>query len=94
MDEYDPVLEIVRGHLLKLGLPLRTFEVEFGPSQIEMTFKPTAGLEAADNMMLFRSAVKQICRRHGYHARSALGFASLPTGPAVEVEAVFEISGE
>ncbi|MFP6767226.1 MAG: RidA family protein [Planctomycetaceae bacterium] len=28
----------------------------------------------------------------GYHARSALGFASLPTGPAVEVEAIFEIS--
>ncbi|MCS7023902.1 MAG: RidA family protein [Bryobacteraceae bacterium] len=27
----------------------------------------------------------------GYHARSALGFASLPTGAAVEVEAVFEI---
>ncbi|MCB1086558.1 MAG: RidA family protein [Verrucomicrobiae bacterium] len=27
----------------------------------------------------------------GYHARSALGFASLPTGVAVEVEAVFEI---
>ena len=30
----------------------------------------------------------------GYHARSALGFASLPTGPAVEVEAVFEFSGD
>ncbi|MDF2378484.1 MAG: RidA family protein [Verrucomicrobiales bacterium] len=27
----------------------------------------------------------------GYHARSALGFAALPTGVAVEVEAVFEI---
>ncbi|MBB17087.1 hypothetical protein CMK22_17615, partial [Candidatus Poribacteria bacterium] len=27
----------------------------------------------------------------GYHARSALGFASLPTGPAVEVEVIFEI---
>jgi enamine deaminase RidA (YjgF/YER057c/UK114 family) len=27
----------------------------------------------------------------GYHARSALGFASLPTGAAVEVEAVFEL---
>jgi enamine deaminase RidA (YjgF/YER057c/UK114 family) len=27
----------------------------------------------------------------GYHARSALGFVSLPTGSAVEVEAVFEI---
>jgi enamine deaminase RidA (YjgF/YER057c/UK114 family) len=29
----------------------------------------------------------------GWHARSALGFASLPTGAAVEVEAVFEILG-
>jgi enamine deaminase RidA (YjgF/YER057c/UK114 family) len=28
---------------------------------------------------------------HGFHARSALGFASLPTGAAVEVEAIFEI---
>ncbi|MCW0218555.1 MAG: RidA family protein [Prosthecobacter sp.] len=29
----------------------------------------------------------------GYHARSALGFAQLPTGVAVEVEAIFEIVG-
>ena len=27
----------------------------------------------------------------GYHARSALGFAALPTGAAVEVEAIFEV---
>jgi enamine deaminase RidA (YjgF/YER057c/UK114 family) len=27
----------------------------------------------------------------GYHARSALGFAALPAGAAVEVEAIFEI---
>ena len=26
------------------------------------------GLMPADNMVLFRSAVKQICHRHGYHA--------------------------
>jgi enamine deaminase RidA (YjgF/YER057c/UK114 family) len=30
----------------------------------------------------------------GYHARSALGFVSLPTGAAVEVEAIFEITAE
>jgi enamine deaminase RidA (YjgF/YER057c/UK114 family) len=30
----------------------------------------------------------------GYHARSALGFAALPTGAAVEVEAIFEVIGE
>lgn len=29
----------------------------------------------------------------GYHARSALGFASLPNGVAVEIEAIFEIKG-
>ncbi len=29
----------------------------------------------------------------GFHARSALGFAQLPTGAAVEVEAIFEIKG-
>ncbi|HAY82893.1 MAG TPA: RidA family protein [Planctomycetaceae bacterium] len=28
----------------------------------------------------------------GYHARSALGFAALPTGAAVEIEAIFEIT--
>ncbi len=33
-------------------------------------------------------------KTNGYHARSALGFASLPTGAAVEVEAIFEIVEE
>lgn len=68
MDEYDPVLELIRRDLLKLGLPLRSMECEFGPSQIEVTFKPRGGMETADNMMLYRSAVKQICKRNGYHA--------------------------
>lgn len=68
MDELDPVLEILRKNLLGLDLPLRSVEVEFGPSQCEFTFSAAGGLETADNMTLFRSAVKQICRRHGYHA--------------------------
>ena len=28
---------------------------------------------------------------NGYHARSALGFASIPIGHAVEIEAIFEV---
>jgi glutamine synthetase len=67
-DQMEPVLEIVRRDLVALGLPLRSIEVEYGPSQCEFTFRPTVGLEPADNMILLRSAVKQICRRHGYHA--------------------------
>jgi glutamine synthetase len=67
-DQMEPVLEIVRRDIVALGLPLRSIEVEFGPSQCEFTFKPGKGLEPADTMVLFRSAVKQICHRHGYHA--------------------------
>jgi glutamine synthetase len=67
-DQMEPALEIIRRDVLALGLPLRTVEVEFGPSQCEFTFAPTKGLAPADNMVLFRSAVKQIARRHGYHA--------------------------
>ena len=68
MDELEPVLELLRRDLMALDLPIRSIEVEFGPSQCEFTFHPRLGLETADNLILFRSAVKQICRRHGYHA--------------------------
>ena len=67
-DQMEPVLEILRRDIVALGLPLRSIEVEFGPSQCEFTFQPRTGLEPADNMVLFRGAIKQIARRHGYHA--------------------------
>jgi len=67
-DELDPILEILRRDLVALGLPLRSVEVEFGPSQIEFTFDAQPGLDAADTMVAFRSATRQICRRHGYIA--------------------------
>jgi glutamine synthetase len=67
-DLIDPVVAFLRKDLEALGLPLRSFEIEFGPSQFEFTFSPLPGLEAADAMLLLRSAVKQIARRHGYHA--------------------------
>ena len=67
-DQIDPVVELLRKDLEQLGLPLRSFEVEFGPSQLEFTLGAHAGMAAADAMVLLRSAVKQIARRHGYHA--------------------------
>ncbi|MDR6663015.1 glutamine synthetase [Tardiphaga robiniae] len=67
-DQMEPVLEIIRRDVIALGLPLRSVEVEYGPSQCEFTFAPTVGLTPADSMVLFRSSVKQIAHRHGYHA--------------------------
>jgi glutamine synthetase len=67
-DQIDPVVQILRKDLESLGLPLRSFEVEFGPSQFEFTLAAQTGIAAADAMLLLRSAVKQTARRHGYHA--------------------------
>ena len=67
-DEMDPILEILRTNIVDLGLPLRSIEVEFGPSQVEFTFRTATGLAPADAMVLFRSATKQVAQRHGYHA--------------------------
>ncbi len=67
-DMLDPAVELLRHGIEQIGLPLRSVEVELGPSQCEFTFRPQAGLESADTMVLFRAAVKQIARRHGYLA--------------------------
>lgn len=67
-DRVDDVMELLRVQLQALGVPLRSLEVEFGPSQFELTFSPTSGLAPADLMILIRSAIKQICYRAGYHA--------------------------
>jgi glutamine synthetase len=67
-DQLDGVVQLLREGLSSLQLPLRSFEIEFGPSQLELTLGPQSGMAAADAMILLRSAVKQIARRHGYHA--------------------------
>ena len=67
-DMLDPAVAIIRRSIEQLGLPLRSVEIELGPSQCEFTFRPQAGLAAADGMVLFRAAVKQIARRNGYLA--------------------------
>jgi glutamine synthetase len=67
-DQIEPIIDLLRRDTAALGLPLRSVELELGPSQCEFTFAPQEGLAPADSMMLFRSAVKQVARRHGYHA--------------------------
>src|SRR5204862_6545678 len=63
--------------LEQLDLPLRSIENEWGPGQLECTFAPRPALEAADNVVLFRTATRQICRRMGY-------VASFMSRPAIE----------
>jgi len=67
-DQVEDVLDLIRRNAEGLGLPVRSLEIEFGPSQFEVTFDPRPALEQADNMVMFRSMVKQVCTRHGLHA--------------------------
>jgi glutamine synthetase len=67
-DRSDEVLRIVQHTALGLGLPLRSLEVEFGPSQLEAVFDATDALTAADHMLLLRNGLRQALRRAGYHA--------------------------
>ena len=67
-DLAEEPLRIVQHTAQSLGLPLLSLEVELGPSQVEAVFDATDALTAADNMVLFRNAVKMALRRAGYHA--------------------------
>jgi glutamine synthetase len=68
LDLMQPVLTALAEAFEKIDLPLRSVENEWGPGQVECTFAPRDALNAADNLLLFRTATKQICRRMGYFA--------------------------
>lgn len=67
-DQIEPILAELADHLLAVGLPLRTMEDEWGPGQCEFTFSPMVGVAAADAMLLFKAATRQVARRLGLHA--------------------------
>lgn len=66
--QLEPVMDNLRRHCQALGLPIRSMEVEMGPSQFEFTFDPCDPLTHADNMMMFRTMVKEVCTQKGLHA--------------------------
>ncbi|WFE29981.1 glutamine synthetase family protein [Solwaraspora sp. WMMD791] len=76
LDRADDLVQLLHHGLTRLDLPLRSLELEFGPSQFEITLTAGDAADAADQVLLARSAIRQLCRRHGYHAT----FMSRPAG--------------
>lgn len=64
----EDVMDMLRRNCQALGLPIRSMEVEMGPSQFELTFDPADPLTHADNMMMLRAMVKEVCAKQGLHA--------------------------
>lgn len=67
-DRLEPVMDRLRRAAMAIGLPVTSTEVEMGPSQFEFTFAPAGPLAHADNLVMFRTLVKEICAREGLHA--------------------------
>jgi glutamine synthetase len=68
MDLMQPIFDALGDAFETLRLGLRSIENEWGPGQVECTFAPRDALEAADNLLLFRTATRQLCRRLGHFA--------------------------
>ena len=66
--EAEEVLDLIRRNAQGLGLPIRSLEIEMGPSQFEATFAPSDPMTAARQMVMFRAMVKEVCARQGLHA--------------------------
>ncbi|MEU1300177.1 glutamine synthetase family protein [Streptomyces shenzhenensis] len=76
LDGLDDLVQQLHLGLTSLDLPLRSLELEFGPSQLELTMEADDAAATADAVVVCRSAVRQIARRLGYHAT----FMSRPQG--------------
>jgi glutamine synthetase len=78
LDRHDDLVRTLHRGLTDLDLPVRSLELEFGPSQFEITLQARDAHLAADDVVLARAAIRQLCRRIGLQAT----FMSRPAGAA------------
>ncbi|WP_222706689.1 glutamine synthetase family protein [Lacisediminihabitans profunda] len=76
LDTLDELVQELYSGLTLMDLPLRSIELEFGPNQLEITMEAGDASAVADAVVFARTAIRQICRRLGYHAT----FMSRPVG--------------
>jgi glutamine synthetase len=77
LDRNDELIRTLHRGLTDLDLPVRSLELEFGPSQFEITLQARDAHQAADDVVLARAAIRQLCRRAGLQAT----FMCRPAGP-------------
>jgi len=66
-NNFDEKLMLECAHQLKqLDIHINTMNSEYGAGQQEWTVQPSWGISVADDAFTFRSALKEIFRKHGY----------------------------
>jgi glutamine synthetase len=68
MAEMEPILGPIRDNLIAMGIPIEQSNPEYAAGQAEVNVRYAEALESADNVVLFRTFVKEIAQRHGYLA--------------------------
>ena len=82
----DPnILDQLMTNLYKVGIDVENCESEGGVGQMEITYKPVFGIQAADTAHLYKTSVKEIAQQHGY----AASFMSKPFADQIGSSAHF-----
>ena len=63
--EAEALLDALRRAARSMGMPVRSVEIEMGPSQFEFTFSPGDPMTIAEMSVNFRTMVKEVCHREG-----------------------------
>lgn len=66
--EMEHVLGPIRDHLVAMGIPIEQSNPEYAAGQAEINVRYQEALLSADNVVLFRTLVKEIAQKHGYLA--------------------------
>lgn len=66
--EAEGLLDLLRRTAQRMNMPVRSVEIEMGPSQFEFTFAPADPMTIAELAVNFRTMVKEICFQQGLHA--------------------------
>jgi glutamine synthetase len=64
----EPLLAEICAALEEAGVPVEACGGEYAPGQVEINLTPSDPLSAADDLLFFRYAVKQLAERHGHLA--------------------------
>jgi glutamine synthetase len=66
--ELEHVLGPIRQQINACGIPIEQSNPEYSAGQVEVNIRYDEALKSADNVVLFRSLVRQLARAHGYRA--------------------------
>src|SRR5438046_10146029 len=68
MDAATSVRRDTIRELEAMGIPVEYHHHEVGPSQHEIDIRFSNSLDMADYMLTYRLVVKEVAKKHGYHA--------------------------